>query len=48
LVILAFAVVGIRQWIVLSKWTKKYKEYKELQKEVDKKFDFETPGNNEP
>ena len=48
LVILAFAVVGVRQWIVLSKWTKKYKEYKELQKKIDEKFDFESADNNEP
>ena len=31
--------VGIRQWIVLSKWSKKYQKYKELQKKIDKKMD---------
>jgi NADH:ubiquinone oxidoreductase subunit 5 (subunit L)/multisubunit Na+/H+ antiporter MnhA subunit len=31
--------IGIRQWIVLSKWTKKYNRYKELQEKVDKKLD---------
>ncbi len=35
LLILAFVIVGMRQWIVLSKWTNKYKEYKEIQKEID-------------
>lgn len=36
-----FLVIGVRQWTVLSKWTKKYKAYKELQKKVDEKLDFE-------
>ncbi|HXV51051.1 MAG TPA: hypothetical protein VD689_02860 [Nitrosopumilaceae archaeon] len=31
--------IGIRQWIVLSKWTKKYDRYKELQEKIDKKLD---------
>lgn len=30
--------IGIRQWFVLSKWTKKYERYKELQKKIDKKL----------
>jgi NADH:ubiquinone oxidoreductase subunit 5 (subunit L)/multisubunit Na+/H+ antiporter MnhA subunit len=30
--------IGIRQWIVLSKWTKKYDRYKELQEKIDKKL----------
>jgi len=33
--------IGIRQWFVLSKWTKKYDRYKELQQEIDKKLDDE-------
>ena len=28
--------IGIRQWFVLSKWDKKYKKYRELQKKIDK------------
>lgn len=28
--------IGIRQWIVLSKWTKKYDRYKELQEKIDR------------
>ena len=31
--------IGIRQWVVLSKWTKKYEHYKELQEKIDKKLD---------
>ena len=30
--------IGIRQWFVLSKWTKKYERYKELQKQIDSKL----------
>jgi Na+-driven multidrug efflux pump len=33
--------IGIRQWFVLSKWTKKYKQYRELQKKIDEKLDFD-------
>jgi hypothetical protein len=33
--------IGIRQWVVLSKWTKKYERYKELQKKIDKKLDYD-------
>ena len=28
----------MRQWVVLSKWDKRYKLFKENQKEIDKKF----------
>ena len=28
--------IGIRQWFILSKWDKKYKKYRELQKKIDK------------
>lgn len=31
--------IGIRQWFILSKWTKKYDKYKKLQKEIDDKLD---------
>lgn len=33
--------IGIRQWFVLSKWTKKYERYKELQRKVDEKLDYD-------
>ena len=43
LVIFAISIVwlgiGVRQWIVISKWDKRYKQFKESQKEIDKKFE---------
>ena len=30
--------VGIRQWIVLTKWDKKYQKFKQRQEEIDKKL----------
>ena len=33
--------IGIRQWFVFSKWTKKYKHYKDLQKKIDEKLDYD-------
>lgn len=30
--------VGIRQWIVLTKWDKKYQKFKHRQEEIDKKL----------
>jgi hypothetical protein len=38
---IVFVGIGLRQWLLLSKWTRKYKSYKELQKKVDEKLDFE-------
>jgi uncharacterized membrane protein len=52
--ILVWIVIGVRQWFVLSKWTKRYEQYKELQKKVEEKLDYdknnEKPGdkNGEP
>jgi hypothetical protein len=31
--------IGIKQWLSLSKWDKKYRTFKEKQKRVDKKLD---------
>jgi hypothetical protein len=31
--------IGVWQWFVLSKWSKKYERYKELQKKIDKKLE---------
>ncbi|BDQ30757.1 hypothetical protein NZNM25_14190 [Nitrosopumilus zosterae] len=31
--------IGIRQWFVISKWDKRYQQFKEKQKEIDKKFE---------
>jgi hypothetical protein len=42
LIFLVWLGVGIRQWFVLSKWTKKYERYKELQRKVDEKLDYDT------
>lgn len=39
IVVLVWLGIGIRQWFVLSKWDKKYKKYKELQRKVDEKLD---------
>ncbi len=33
--------IGIRQWIVLSKWSRKYQKYKELQKKIDEELNNE-------
>ncbi len=34
--------IGIRQWIVLSKWDKKYQNFKAKQKEIDKELEDES------
>lgn len=47
LVFLVWLGVGIRQWIVFSRWTKKYHLYKELQKMLDERLDFDKSGNKE-
>ena len=31
--------IGIKQWLSLSKWDKKYQRFKERQRQVDKKLD---------
>lgn len=31
--------IGIRQWVVLSKWDKTYQQFKKEQKKTDKKFE---------
>jgi hypothetical protein len=38
--------MGIRQWFVLSKWTKRYERYKELQKSIDEKLSNEDKGEH--
>ena len=47
LVFLVWLGVGIRQWIVFSRWTKKYHLYKELQNRLDKRLDFDKGSNKE-
>jgi len=41
LISLVWLGVGIRQWLVLSKWAKRYQKFKERQHAVDKKLDDE-------
>jgi hypothetical protein len=40
-VFLVWLGVGIRQWIVFSRWMRKYREFKALQKKVEESLDFE-------
>jgi cell division protein FtsL len=44
--LLAWIIIGIRQWFVLSKWAQRYEIYKELQKKIDEKLDYESNENN--
>lgn len=39
--------IGIRQWFVFSKWTKKYKQYKDLQNKIDEKLDYDSDRDGE-
>jgi cell division protein FtsL len=39
--VIAWIVVGVRQWFILSKWTQRYELYKELQKKIDEKLDYD-------
>jgi cell division protein FtsL len=45
--VLAWIVIGIRQWLVLSKWTQRYEIYKELQKKIDEKLDYDNDNAEE-
>lgn len=38
---LLFLILGIRQWMILSLWARKYREYKDRMKRVDDELDFE-------
>ena len=40
-VFLAWLGIGIRQWIVFSKWLRKFRLYKKRQKELEDLLDFE-------
>lgn len=50
LLALAWLAVGIRQWFILSKWTKKYETYRELQRKIDEKLgdNDENKGEDKP
>jgi cell division protein FtsL len=43
--VIAWIVIGIRQWFQLSKWTQRYEIYKELQKKIDDKLDYDNDNN---
>lgn len=45
LIALVWLGVGIRQWFVLSGWTKKYERYKELQRKIDEKLDYDNSSD---
>ena len=45
--VLAWIAIGIRQWLVLSKWTKSYELYKELQKKVDEKLEYDNINDDD-
>jgi uncharacterized membrane protein len=45
--VLAWIIIGIKQWLVLSKWTQRYEVYKELQKKIDEKLDYGNDTNDE-
>ncbi|HEU4605555.1 MAG TPA: hypothetical protein VFS46_04885 [Nitrososphaera sp.] len=46
--VLVWIGIGVRQWFVLSKWTKKYRQYKELQKKIDEKLDYDEDDEKQP
>lgn len=46
-IVLVWIGIGIRQWFVLSKWTKKYELYQELQKKIDEKLDYDDDKDDE-
>jgi len=45
LISLVWLGIGIRQWFVLSEWTKKYERYKKMQEEIDKKLGEDKEGS---
>lgn len=44
--VLAWIIIGVRQWFVLSKWTQRYELYKELQKKIDEKLDYDNENSS--
>lgn len=47
LVFLIWLGVGIRQWIVFSRWKRKYRAYKEQQKKLEERLDFDRETGEE-
>ncbi|MGY5147943.1 MAG: hypothetical protein ACW9W4_08090 [Candidatus Nitrosopumilus sp. bin_7KS] len=39
--------IGLRQWFAISKWDKRYKQFMEYQKEIDKKFENDSDDEKE-
>ena len=37
--------IGLRQWVVLSNWDKRYKQFKEQQEKIDKQIDDDPKGD---
>jgi hypothetical protein len=48
LLALAWLAVGVRQWIILNRWAKKYETYRELQRKIDEKLADEKNGDEKP
>lgn len=46
--VLVWIGIGIRQWFVLSKWTRKYKQFNELQRKVDEKLGDDEDDEKQP
>jgi hypothetical protein len=46
-VFLVWLGVGIRQWMVFSRWKRKYQEFSALQKKVEESLDFEKSNKEE-
>ena len=44
---IAFFAVGVGQWVILSRWTRRYRAYKELQRRVDEKLAFEKENSTD-
>lgn len=36
-----FLILGVRQWAIISRFTRKYRSYKERMREVESRLDFE-------
>ena len=39
--------IGIRKWFVISKWSKKYEQFKQKQAEIERQFDEEEDKNQD-
>lgn len=40
-IIFVFLGIVVRQWWILSKWSKKYAKYRQMQEEISRRLDFE-------